>query len=103
MATLRQRIIAQIALVPMDLADLAQRLGVKEKELAQHLPHIARSIAAKGGRLTVDPAVCRNCGYTFKNRTRLTPPSRCPRCKQSRIDGPWYAAAGLRAQSHPDP
>ena len=74
----------------MDLYQLAQSLGLPEKEILSHLPHIPRSVTARGGRFEMQPAQCRDCGYPFKDRRRLSPPGRCPRCKKNRIDGPWF-------------
>jgi predicted Zn-ribbon and HTH transcriptional regulator len=74
----------------MDIYQLAQSLGQSEKEVMSHLPHVALSVAAHGGRFEVQAAKCRDCGYLYKDRRRLQPPGRCPRCRQSRIDGPWY-------------
>jgi predicted Zn-ribbon and HTH transcriptional regulator len=70
-------------------------LKLREKETLFHLPHIAKSVAARGGRLRIRPASCMNCGFEFRDRRRLSPPSRCPQCKQSRIQGPWYQITGL--------
>ncbi len=96
MPTLRQQIIALLAERPMDLLALSQALGLREKETLAHLPHIAKSLAGRGGRLRLRPARCEGCGFEFKERRRLSPPSRCPRCKTARIQGPWYSIAGLR-------
>lgn len=90
MSTLRQHLMHLLEGPPMDIWSLSQALGIKEKETLEHLPHIARSAVAHGARLTVQPAVCRGCGFEFKDRRRLSPPGRCPHCKQNRIDGPWF-------------
>lgn len=74
----------------MDQRELSQTLGIREKEVALHLPHIARSARAKKLNWQIRPAYCENCRYSFKDRRRLTPPSKCPRCRSSRIQGPWY-------------
>jgi transcriptional regulator len=90
MGTIRQQIIALIEQQPMDVVAISQALGIREKETLTHLPHIAKSITGRGRRLQVRPAHCESCGYEFKDRRRLSPPSRCPQCKLSRIQGPWY-------------
>jgi hypothetical protein len=33
---------------------------------------------------------CQSCGFTFRDRSRLETPSRCPRCKRERIDEPLF-------------
>ena len=88
--TIRQLIIELLGRAPMDSLQVARALALREKEVAEHLPHIARSIAGRGGRFIMHPARCLNCGYQFKDRRRLKPPGRCPRCKQSRLQGPEY-------------
>jgi len=88
--TIRQSIIALLEQAPMDVTALSQSVGIAEKEVVAHLPHIARTANSRGGGLTVEPAHCEGCGYSFKDRKRLSPPSRCPRCKDFRILGPWY-------------
>src|ERR671912_2176606 len=61
--------------------EISGRVGVSEKDVAGHLGHLARSFKAAGERLEIEPAQCLACGFVFKDRTRLTTPSRCPRCK----------------------
>ena len=90
MKTIRQQIIALLQASALDVLSLSQSVGISEKEVITHLPHIAKTAIGRGGRLEVQPACCEGCGYEFKDRKRLSPPSRCPRCKTSRIRGPWY-------------
>jgi predicted Zn-ribbon and HTH transcriptional regulator len=74
----------------MDQHELSQALGIREKEVALHLPHIAKSAAAHKLAWQVRPAYCEACRYSFKDRRRLTPPGKCPRCRASRVRGPWF-------------
>ena len=90
MGTIRQDIISMLQESVMDLYQLSQSLGLSEKETMSHLPHVAQSVTARGGRFDVQPAECRDCGYQYCDRRRLSPPGRCPRCRRNRIDGPWY-------------
>ena len=90
MMTLRQQMIAVLQGRFMDQRELSQAVGIREKEVAFHLPHIARSAAAHKLGWQVQPAYCENCNYVFKDRKRLAPPGKCPRCRTSRIRGPWY-------------
>jgi len=88
--TVRQEIVTLLEArerTPRQLADL---LGMRERELSDHLPHVARTLRAGGRRLAVRPAECLACGHVFRDRRRLTAPSRCPRCKSLRIDPPAY-------------
>jgi predicted Zn-ribbon and HTH transcriptional regulator len=90
MKTIRQQMISLLKMAPMDLRDLSQALRISEKEVKSHLPHIAKTLSARNDRLKVIPARCESCDYAFSDRKRLSPPGRCPRCRQSRIQGPWY-------------
>lgn len=90
MGTLRQEMILELKGEPMDVRGLSQALRISEKEVARHLPHVAKSVAGKGMQFQVHPAYCENCDFTFTHRQRLTRPGKCPRCRQSRIQGPWY-------------
>jgi transcriptional regulator len=102
MPTIRQQIVAMLVKNPMDIVALSKSLGLREKEILAHLPHIVKSVAGRGGRLVVQPAYCEDCGFEFKDRRRLSPPSRCPRCKTARILGPWYRITGLKIDDSDD-
>lgn len=88
--TIRQRMIVLLVEKEMTARELSQVLGIREREVFDHLTHIGRSVAAQGGRLTVLPVRCLACGYVFEERKRFTRPSRCPRCKKSHIETPVY-------------
>jgi predicted Zn-ribbon and HTH transcriptional regulator len=83
--TSRGAIVAELLDGPLSLRELSQRLGLAEREIAEHLPHLERSIRAHGAKLVVEPARCLACGFAFEGRTRFTAPSRCPECKSERI------------------
>ena len=91
MGTVRQEMMLRLEQGPLNVRELSQALGIREKEVVPHLPHIAKSVVAKGMRFEVLPAYCENCDFTFSNRKRLTRPGKCPRCRQARIQGPWYS------------
>lgn len=89
--TLRQLITALLDQKEMTARELSQAVGIREREVYDHLSHIARSVAAKGKRrLTILPFRCLSCGYLFEERKRFTRPSRCPRCKRTRLEIPIY-------------
>ena len=73
-----------------DARELSQLLGIKEKEVYEHLAHIARSVKAHSQKLTVRPFSCLACGFVFEQRRRFTRPGRCPKCKDSRVEYPMY-------------
>jgi predicted Zn-ribbon and HTH transcriptional regulator len=88
--TIRQGIISLLSEQALDARDLSQELGLKEKEIYEHLAHVARSVAASGGRFVITPSQCLLCGYVFEDRRRLTRPSRCPQCRRSKLQNPSF-------------
>jgi transcriptional regulator len=88
--TVRQKIIKLLSEDELDARELSREAGIREKEVYDHLTHIARSLAAKGSALKIRPARCLSCDYVFKDRRRFTRPGRCPRCKQSHLQSPAY-------------
>ncbi|CAB1064114.1 hypothetical protein D1BOALGB6SA_8905 [Olavius sp. associated proteobacterium Delta 1] len=90
MPTIRQQIIELLADRQMDARELSGAVGVKEKEVYEHLAHIARSLAARGNKLTIRASECLKCGYVFKDRRRFTRPGRCPRCRESHLINPSF-------------
>jgi len=88
--TIRQQMIALLSEGEIDAKGISQELGIREKEVYEHLPHVSRSTAAQGKRLIIIPARCLGCGYVFKNRTRFTSPGRCPSCKGTHLQAPMY-------------
>ena len=70
--------------------DLSSLVGISEKDVADHLVHLEKSLKAQGLRLVVLPSSCIQCGFTFKDRKRLTRPGACPECRSTRIDPPAF-------------
>jgi hypothetical protein len=75
---------------PATARELSVAAGVREKDVTEHLGHLARSLPHDGERLAVEPASCIACGYRFADRARLTRPGACPRCRSTRIDPPVF-------------
>jgi predicted Zn-ribbon and HTH transcriptional regulator len=71
---------------PATARDLSAEVGLREKDVAEHLDHLARSLAHRGERLVVEAATCIACGYAFRDRARLSRPGACPACRSTRID-----------------
>jgi len=88
--TVRQKIIDLLSEGQMDARELSREVSIREKEVYDHLSHIARSLAVKGNTLNIQPAQCLSCGYVFKDRQRFTRPGRCPRCKKSHLQSPAF-------------
>ena len=72
--------------------DLSRRVGIAERDVAEHLRHLERSVRRSGERLVVEPSVCLSCGFTFthRERHRYTRPGRCPGCHGRRISLPAF-------------
>ncbi len=92
MLTLRKEIAEILEQESLDLRQISQRLGIKEREALEHLEHVARSVRPK--KLVSEPALCQECGFSFKKRTRLNTPSRCPLCKGESISPPVFRILG---------
>jgi predicted Zn-ribbon and HTH transcriptional regulator len=74
----------------MNAREISRELGIAEKDVVRHLEHLARTAAASGGRLRMNPAVCEDCGFVFRERRRFSKPGRCPRCKGTHLRAPSY-------------
>lgn len=71
---------------------LAQMLGIPERQVEEHLTHVVKTIARdKTRRFILDPARCQDCDFVFRDRSRLTRPSRCPHCRSEAIAAPRYS------------
>jgi len=91
--TLRRQIIALLRGQERDARDLSQALGLKEKEVYEHLVHVERSVVSSRGKFIITPCQCLLCGFVFETRRRLTRPSRCPACRRSKLQNPSFRIA----------
>ncbi|MGD2184888.1 MAG: ArsR family transcriptional regulator [Desulfobacterales bacterium] len=90
MPTLRQKIISLLSEEEMSAREISGLVGISEKEVSEHLAHIARSVASQDRKVAITPANCLACGYVFEDRKRFTRPGRCPHCKKSHIQSPRF-------------
>ncbi len=89
--TIRQRIMELLGGTRRTSWQLAELVGAPERQIEDHLGHIVRSVARdRARRFVLDPSACQDCGFVFRGRTRLTRPSRCPRCRSEAISAPRY-------------
>lgn len=89
--TPRQRIIDLITGTLLSSHQLAQMLGIPERQVEEHLSHVVKTVARdRSRRFLLDPSACQDCGFVFRNRSRLTRPSRCPQCRSEAITPPRY-------------
>jgi predicted Zn-ribbon and HTH transcriptional regulator len=74
--------------------ELARLLAMPERDIEEHLAHIVRSLAKDPARrFIMEPARCQQCGFVFRDRRRLTCPSRCPTCRSEAICPARYGIA----------
>jgi predicted Zn-ribbon and HTH transcriptional regulator len=88
--TVRQRIITLLTEVEMSARDLSQAIGIREKEVVQHLVHVEKTAASQKKKLVNQPFQCLDCEYMFKERKRYTRPGRCPRCRGTHVETPSF-------------
>ena len=94
--TARQRIIELLTDARLSSCQLAQMVGLSERQVEEHLTHVAKTIARdRTRRFILEPAMCPNCDFVFRERTKLTRPSRCPRCRSEGISAPRYGIEGI--------
>jgi len=90
MKTIRQQLIEILSKGEFSAIELSQDLGIREKEVYEHLPHIARSVVSQGKELVILPSSCLKCGYVFEGRKRFTKPGHCPQCRGTHIQRPKF-------------
>jgi transcriptional regulator len=89
--TPRQRIIGVLTGTRLSSPQLAQMLGIRERQVEEHVTHVVKTLARdKARRFIMDPAFCQDCDFIFRDRRRLTRPSRCPHCRSEAIAAPRY-------------
>ena len=71
--TVRQQIVESITGTLLSARRLAGLLEIREREIEDHLPHVVKSIARdRTKRFVIDPSKCLDCGFVYRDRTRLT-------------------------------
>ena len=99
--TLRATLRRALSEEPQTARDLAGLVGIRERDVEEHLAHLERTLIAQGMRLVIEPAECDSCGYRFVERKRFTPPSRCPECHSERIEPPSFRVVGKDGEGEP--
>jgi transcriptional regulator len=90
--TLRQQVKDLLMATPLSSRQLAKIVGIPEREVEDHISHIIKSVAqARSLSFILEPSKCRHCGFTFRDRSKITRPSRCPRCHSEDITEPQYS------------
>lgn len=89
--TPRRRIIDLLTGTLLSSHQLAHLLGMPERHVEDHLTHVVKTLARDPARtFLLEPSTCQDCGYAFRDRTKLTRPSRCPNCRSEAITSPRY-------------
>lgn len=89
--TVRQRMVGLLTGSRLSSYQLAQCLGIPERQVEDHLGHIVKTVSRDKARVFIlEPSSCQDCGFVFRDRTRLTRPGRCPRCRSESITAPRY-------------
>jgi len=92
--TIRHRIRTLLEEGPLTAKEISSAVRRPEKEIANHLEHLWKSLRSEGRRLSQVPAECRGCGFVFRKRDRLKAPSRCPVCKGEAVSDPSFRVEG---------
>ena len=90
MPTIRQQIVAILIEYELGVREISQTVGIPEKEVYQHLTHIAQTLVAQNKKIRIKPYECLKCGFTFDDRQRFSKPGRCPKCKQTHVENPIF-------------
>lgn len=85
--TIRKGIIAIIERDEHSAKDISAEIGIREKDVYDHLDHIRKS---RGKAFIVTPARCKKCNFIFEKREKLKKPSKCPICHNQTIKAPLF-------------
>lgn len=89
MPTKRQEIIELLSMGTYTLQDLSSELHISMKEVLGHLPHVRKSVRLPN-KFVIEPAECLDCGFVYKDRSKIHKPGKCPRCRGTYIREPEY-------------
>ena len=86
--TRRQQIIEILQENKQTAQQLANYFQTTLKEILEDLGHIQISIKPK--KLKINPAYCKSCNFVFRERERVSKPSKCPKCKSEWIGAQMF-------------
>ena len=90
--TRRQKLIRMLTIQEetIDLHFLLKELEYPNKRsLLKDVNSVVKTLKSKGITLIFSPPTCIACGYVFQLKAKeLKIPSKCPKCKQQRIEWP---------------
>ena len=85
--TLRRDLVTMLSAEPRSVSSIARELGLARGDVEDHLRHAIRSARAGGHQVVIEPAKCRQCGFTF-GEEKLAKPGKCPECRGTRLFEP---------------
>ena len=98
--TPRQRILDLLVGRMMTSRQLAAVIKVSERQVEEHLVHIAKSVERDRSRqFVIEPSECLDCEFVFKDRSRMTRPSHCPRCHSENTTMPRFGIVVLTVKT----
>jgi transcriptional regulator len=96
--THRDAIATELRGAPLSAREISALVSLSERDVIAHLEHLERSLAHVGEHLSVLPARCLQCQFSFDQRKRRSRPSRCPKCRSERIEPARFAIRAGRAR-----
>lgn len=87
MPTRREEIISLLKDDKWSAQELANFFKVELWEITEDLKHVGKTVYPK---LKMKPALCKQCGFVFKDRGKIKKPSKCPKCKHESIEAPMF-------------
>jgi len=97
--TTRQHLMDLLTQHSFTARDLASHVHLPERLVEDHLPHIMRSLERSTlQQFVMEEPECQECGFAFRNRTRLKRPSRCPRCRSEAITSPRFSIVAKQSK-----
>ena len=81
-----EELLRQRPWTPKELADYFE---APMAEIIEDLEHVRRSVQ-RPHVFKHFPSKCRDCGFLFKERSRMKAPSKCPNCRSESIEEAKY-------------
>ncbi len=88
--TRREQIIQILKETPQTVTQLANYFQLTNTEIEVDLGHIEKSVKSRNLKLGSQPAYCEKCKFTFKERSKIRKPSKCPQCRSESISEPVF-------------
>jgi len=80
----RKDLLRMLTAQPRSVSSIARELGLERGDVDDDFRHLIRSARAAGHKVTIEPARCRSCGFTF-GQDKLSKPGKCPMCRGTRL------------------